>query len=53
MDKAHPLITLTTDCSFDVEKDIFQPKDDNEKLLSPKVSYLSTIGAQNLKCIDQ
>ena len=30
MDKAHPLSTLMVDCSFDVENDIFQPKDDNE-----------------------
>ena len=31
--------------SLEVDKDSFRPKEENEKLLSPEVSYLSAIGA--------
>ena len=43
MDKVHPWRALMIDHSFDVEKDIFQPKKNNEKLLGLEVPYLSTI----------
>ena len=45
MDKAHPLNISMQVLSLDVKKDIFRPRDDNEELLGPKVSYLSAIGA--------
>ena len=31
--------------SLEVTKDSFRPKEENEQLLSPEVSYLSAIGA--------
>ena len=31
--------------SLEVNKDLFHPKEENEELLSPKISYLSVIGA--------
>ena len=31
--------------SLDVKKDIFRPRDHNEELLGPEISYLSAIGA--------
>ena len=32
-------------CSLEVNKDLFHPKEENEELFSPKISYLSVIGA--------
>ena len=45
MDKATPLSTPMVVRSLNVEKDSFRPSEDTEKVLSPKVSYLSAIGA--------
>ena len=45
MDKAHPLNSLMVVRSLEVDKDLFHPKEENEKLLGPEVSYLSAIEA--------
>ena len=45
MDKAHPLNSPMIVRSLEVNKYSFRPKEDNEKLLSPEVPYLSAIGA--------
>jgi len=45
MDKAYPLNIPMVVRSLDVKKDIFRPREDNEELLGPEVSYLSAIGA--------
>ena len=45
MDKAHPLSTPMVGGSLDVKKDPFQPQEDDEETLGPKVPYLSAIGA--------
>ena len=45
MDKAHPLKISVQVRSLEVQKDIFWPLDDNEKLLNPEMPYLSAIGA--------
>ncbi|KAL0551256.1 hypothetical protein IC582_010342 [Cucumis melo] len=45
MDKAHPLNIPMVIRSLDVKNDIFRPRENNEKLLGPKVLYLSAIGA--------
>ena len=45
MDKAHPLNSPMIVRSLEVDKDLFRPKEENEKLLGPEVPYLSAIGA--------
>ena len=45
MDKAHLLNISMQIRSLDVKKDIFQPWNDNEELLSLEVPYFSAIGA--------
>ena len=45
MDKAHPLNSLMVVRSLEVDKDPFRAKEENEKLLGPKVPYLSAIEA--------
>ena len=45
MDKLHPLNFPMVVHSLEVNKDRFQPIEENEQLLSPKVSYLNAIGA--------
>ena len=45
MDKAHPLSFPMVVRSFDVKKDLFHPKEDDEETLSTEVPYLSAIGA--------
>ncbi|KAL0404096.1 UNVERIFIED_CONTAM: Secreted RxLR effector protein [Sesamum radiatum] len=45
MDKAHPLSTPMVVRSLDVNKDPFRPPVHNDKILGPKVPYLSAIGA--------
>ena len=45
MDKSHPLSSPMVVKSLEVTKDPFWPKEENEKLLGPKVPYLSAIGA--------
>ena len=45
MDKAHPLSSPMIVRSLDAKKYPFHPKEENEALLSPEVSYLSAIGA--------
>ena len=45
MDKSHPLSSLMVVHSLEVTKDLFCPKEDNEKLLGIEVSYYSVIGA--------
>ena len=44
MDKAHPLSSPMVFCSLDMKKDLFCLCGKGEKLLSPKVPYLSVIG---------
>ena len=44
MDKAHPLSTPMVVRSLDMKKDSFCPYENGEKLLGPKVPYLSVIG---------
>ena len=34
--------------SLDVPKDIFRPREDNEKILDPEIPYLGTIGLEVL-----
>ena len=43
MDKSHPLSSLMVVHSLEVTKDLFCPKEDNEKLLGPKVPYYNVI----------
>ena len=45
MDKTHLLSSPMIVRSFDVKKDPFHPKEENETLLGPEVPYLSAIGA--------
>jgi hypothetical protein len=45
MEKAHPLSTPMIVRSLDVKKDHFRPREDDEEILGPEVSYLSAIGA--------
>ena len=45
MDKAHPLSSPMVVRSLDVKNDPFRPCEKGEKLLGPKVPYLSVIGA--------
>ena len=45
MDKTHPLNIPMQVCTLDVKKDLFWPRDDNEELLGPELSYLSAIDA--------
>ena len=45
MDKAHPLSSPMVVRSLDVKNDPFRPCEKDEELLSPKVPYLSAIGA--------
>ena len=45
MDKTHPLSSPMVIRSLDVKKDPFRPCKKGDELLSPKVSYLSVIGA--------
>jgi hypothetical protein len=45
MSKAHPLKTTMVVRSLDEEKDPFRPRSEDEKVLGPKVPYLSAIGA--------
>ena len=45
MGKAHPLSSPMIVRSLDAKKDPFRPKEENEALLGPEVSYLSVIGA--------
>jgi hypothetical protein len=44
MDKTYPLNIPIVLRSLDVNKDIFQPREDNEELLGPEIPYLSAIG---------
>ena len=45
MDKVHPLSTPMVVRSLDIKKDPYIPIEENEKVLGPKVPYLSAIGA--------
>ena len=45
MDKSHPLSSPMVVRSLEVTKDPFRPKEENEELLSPEVSYLRAIDA--------
>ena len=45
MDKSHPLSSPMVVRSLKVTKDPFRPKEENEELLGPEISYLSAIGA--------
>ena len=45
MDKSHPLSSPMVVRLLEVTKDPFRPKEENEELLGPEVSYLSAIGA--------
>jgi hypothetical protein len=44
MNKSHPLSTPMVVRSLDVKKDPYRPRENNEKVLGPKVPYLSVIG---------
>ena len=44
MNKTHPLSTPMVGQSFNVKKYHFQPQEDDEETLGPKVPYLSVIG---------
>ncbi|XP_070682379.1 uncharacterized mitochondrial protein AtMg00810-like [Malus domestica] len=44
-DKAKPLSTPMVVRTLDVKRDPFRPKNDEEEILEPEVSYLSAIGA--------
>jgi hypothetical protein len=46
MEKCHPLKIPMVSRSLEADKDIFKPKEDDEKMLGPEVPYLSAIGAQ-------
>ena len=45
MDKSYPLSSPMVVRSLEVTKDLFRPKEENEELFGPKVSYLSAICA--------
>jgi len=45
MSECHPLKTHMVVRSLEVDKDLFRPKEGDEKILGPKVPYLSAIGA--------
>ena len=45
MDDAHPLSTLIIVRSFDMNKDLFRPLEENEEILGLEVPYLSATGA--------
>lgn len=45
MDKAYPLGILMVVRSLNVEKDPFRPRENNEEIIGPEVSYLSAIWA--------
>ena len=45
LDKVHPLSSPMVVCSLDVKNDPFRHCEKGEELLSPKVPYLSVIGA--------
>ncbi|XP_070049501.1 uncharacterized mitochondrial protein AtMg00810-like [Nicotiana tomentosiformis] len=45
MDKAHPLSIPMVVQSLEVNKDLFQPPEEDEKLLDPEIPYLNEIGA--------
>jgi len=45
MDKVNLLSTSIIVRSLNVEKNIFRPREDNQEVLGPEVSYLSAIGA--------
>ena len=45
MDKSHPLNSLMIVHSLEVKKDLFGPKEDNEKLLGLEIPYYNIIGA--------
>ena len=45
MDKSHPLSSPMVVRSLEVTKDPFRPKEENEELLGPEISYLRAIGA--------
>ena len=45
MDKSHPLSFPMVVRSFEMTKDMFRPKKENEELLGPEASYLSAISA--------
>ena len=44
MDKAHPLSTLIVVRSLKPKKDLFRPKELDDKILGLEVSYLNAIG---------
>jgi hypothetical protein len=50
MDKSYPSRTPMVVRSLDMEKDPFRPRDDDEEVLGPKVSYLSVIRALYVSC---
>lgn len=45
MNECHPLKTPIVVGSLEADKDLFQPKEEDEKVLGPEVPYLSAIGA--------
>ena len=45
MDKSHPLNSLMVVRSLNVHNDPFRPREEDEEVLGPEVSYLSAIGA--------
>ena len=45
MDKAHPFSTPMVVRSLDPQKDQFRPRESDEEILGPEVSYLNAIGA--------
>ena len=45
MDKSHPFNSPMVVRSLKVTKDPFRPKEENEELFGPEISYLSAIGA--------
>ena len=45
MDNVHPISTPMVVRSLDPKKDPFRPKEDDEKILGPEVTYLNAIGA--------
>jgi hypothetical protein len=45
MDKTHHLSTPMVIQSLNVKKDLYRPRENNEKALGPEVPYLSRIGA--------
>lgn len=45
MYKTYPLSAPRVVWSFDLIKDLFHPKEDNEHILGPEVPYLNGIGA--------